>query len=77
MRRLHNLLGNFGTQLTATAVHFPVDVAAAGDNSTLRWVARVGANHSGWIFLNNYERIKHLPHKTDVRLQVKKHSIAY
>ena len=69
MRRLHNLLANF-PDLADTATHWPADVASPDDPAALRWVVRVGSNHTGFVFVNNYERLKQLPPKTQVRLSL-------
>lgn len=60
---------------TTTAWPWP-DVAAAGDNTTLRWVIRRGNPGQGtFIFINNYQRDGHgtkpsLPPKSQVRLEL-------
>ena len=71
LRRLHNFLHDFGPALADMATFLP-DQRPAGkdDSATLRWAAR-SDGRAGFVFVNNYERLKNLPAKRDVQLAVK------
>ena len=70
-RRLHLFLRDFGPALAGMAPTLP-DVRPSGkdDSTTLRWAAR-SDGRAGFIFVNNYERLKTLPAKSDVQFSLK------
>jgi len=67
LRRLHLFLHEWGPALTGMGVSLP-DQRPAGKNdaSTLRWSVR-SDGASGFVFVNNYERLRDLPAKTNVQ----------
>jgi beta-galactosidase len=71
LRRLHLFLHEWGPQLTGMSVNLP-DKRPAGkeDLSTLRWAVR-SDGRSGFVFVNNYERLQTLGSKHDVQFQIK------
>lgn len=71
-RRLHLFLRDFGDRLAGMATVLP-DVRPAGkdDDTTLRWAVRSDGK-SGFVFVNNYERLKTLPEKTGVQFSLKR-----
>jgi beta-galactosidase len=70
LRRLHLFLHDFGAQLAEMATALP-DVRPQGkdDVETLRWAVRSNGQ-SGFLFVNNYERLKKLPAKAAVQFQL-------
>ncbi len=70
-RRLHLFLRDFGPALAAMATTLP-DARPSGkdDVTTLRWAAR-SDGHTGFVFVNNYERLKTLPEKSGVQFSLK------
>jgi hypothetical protein len=70
LRRLHLFLHAFGEKLAATDTFLP-DQRPTGkdDNTTLRWAAR-SDGHGGFVFVNNYERLKPLPAKSGVQFSL-------
>jgi len=70
LRRLHLFLHDFGAplaQMPATLPDLrPVD---KNDFTTLRWAARSDGN-SGYVFVNNYQRLQPLPAKTNVQFKL-------
>ena len=71
LRRLHLFLQDFGPALSAMPAVMP-DRRPAGkdDTSTLRWSAR-SDGRAGFVFVNNYQRLKTLPAKTGVQFSLK------
>jgi beta-galactosidase len=71
LRRVHHFMHDFGASLADMATCLP-DQRPAGkdDTATLRWAAR-SDGRSGFIFVNNYERLKPLPAKERVQFAVK------
>ena len=71
LRRLHLFLQDFGPALSAMPAVLP-DRRPAGkdDTTTLRWSAR-SDGRAGFIFVNNYERLKNLPAKSGVQFSLK------
>jgi hypothetical protein len=71
LRRLHLFLHEWGPSLAQMGVALP-DVRPAGkdDVSTLRWSVRTDGD-SGFVFVNNYERLRDLPEKTNVQFALK------
>ncbi len=67
LRRLHLFVRDFGSLLAGLPAYFPAErPASRDDTSTLRWAAR-SDGRSGFVFINNYERLRPLPAKPDVR----------
>ncbi len=67
LRRLHLFLQSFGAALARTAVALPDQRPAGRDDvATLRWSAR-SDGHRGFLFVNNHERGRTLPPKSDVQ----------
>lgn len=71
LRRLHLFFRDFGASLATMPAALP-DRRPAGrdDVSTLRWSAR-SDGRSGFVFVNNYERLKDLPAKPGVQFSLK------
>lgn len=71
LRRLHHFLHAFGEKLADMDVFLP-DQRPAGknDSTTLRWSTR-SDGRGGFVFVNNYERLKNLPAKEEVQFTVK------
>lgn len=67
LRRLHLFLHDFGPQLAEMTPSLP-DLRPRGrdDVTTLRWAAR-SQGLSGYVFINNYERLRELPAKPGVQ----------
>ncbi|HEX2854550.1 MAG TPA: beta-galactosidase [Opitutaceae bacterium] len=71
-RRLHLFLRDFGDRLAGMSTVLPeVRPAGKDDSTTLRWAARSNGT-SGFVFVNNYERLKTLPGKTGVQFSLKR-----
>jgi hypothetical protein len=70
LRRLHLFLHDFGNPLAQMPVTLP-DVRPANktDFATLRWAVRSDGN-SGYVFINNYQRLQPLPAKEDVQFKL-------
>ncbi|ATC65137.1 hypothetical protein CMV30_14895 [Nibricoccus aquaticus] len=70
LRRLHLFLRDFGPSLATMPSVLP-DQRPSGrdDTATLRWSAR-SDGRSGYIFVNNYERLKNLPAKSAVQFSL-------
>ncbi|HLP03480.1 MAG TPA: beta-galactosidase, partial [Opitutaceae bacterium] len=67
LRRLHLFLHSFGAALARTAVALPDHRPAGRDDlAALRWSAR-SDGHRGFLFVNNHERGRTLPSKSDVQ----------
>jgi len=67
LRRLHLFIRDFGSLLAGLPAHFPAErPASRDDTSTLRWSVR-SEGRSGFVFINNYERLCPLPAKPGVR----------
>ncbi len=71
LRRLHLFLRDFGPSLATMPSVLP-DKRPSGrdDLDTLRWSAR-SDGRSGFVFVNNYERLKNLPAKSAVQFSLK------
>lgn len=70
LRRLHLFVRDYGSLLAGLPARFPNDrPAAAADISTLRWTAR-SDGRQGFVFINNYERLRPLPAKHGVRFEL-------
>ena len=70
LRRLHLFLHDFGTPLAQMPPTLP-DLRPTNKNdfATLRWAARSDGN-SGYVFVNNYQRLQPLPAKKDVQFKL-------
>ena len=70
LRRLHLFLHDFGAPLAQMPATLP-DLRPANktDFTTLRWAVR-SDGHSGYVFLNNYQRLQPLPEKRDVQFKL-------
>lgn len=71
LRRLHLFLHDFGPALAGMPATMP-DQRPGGrdDTNTLRWCVR-SDGHAGFVFVNNYERLRELPPKRDVQFDIK------
>ena len=70
LRKLHLFMKDYGEILAPMEAHFPCDQdIPKGDDSHLRWSYRSQGN-SGFVFINNYERLQSLSAKQDARLEV-------
>lgn len=70
LRRLHLFLHTFGPRLAEMDTFLPEQrPAGKADTTTLRWAAR-SDGRQGFVFVNNYERSKSLPAKSDVQFAV-------
>jgi beta-galactosidase len=71
LRRLHLFLHEWGASLAGMATALPDQrPVGKGDTNTLRWSVR-SDGQSGFVFVNNYERLRYLPAKPDVQFAVK------
>lgn len=70
LRRLHLFLHDFGAPLAQMPPTLP-DLRPTNktDFATLRWAVR-SDGRSGFVFVNNYQRLQPLPAKTNVRFQL-------
>jgi len=70
LRRLHLFLHDFGAPLAQMPLTLP-DVLVTGKNdfSTLRWAVRSDGK-SGYVFVNNYQRLQPLAAKKDVQFKL-------
>ncbi len=70
LRRLHLFLNDFGGQLAPMPATLPdVLPMKKSDTNILRWAVRSEGN-SGYVFVNNHERLRPLPAKTDVQFKL-------
>lgn len=70
LRKLHLFMQDYGELLAPMEASFPCQQdLPKGDDSTLRWSYRSSGN-SGFIFINNYERLQNLSTKKNVRFDV-------
>jgi hypothetical protein len=69
LRKLHLFMQDWGSILATMEAGFPCkqDISK-GDDSFLRWSYR-SRNGSGFIFVNNYERLQNLSTKRNVKLE--------
>lgn len=71
LRRLHLFLHDFGSGLAQMPPFFPEGMPADFQNdSTLRWAVRSNGE-SGYVFVNNYQRLRNSSPKQDVQFAVK------
>ena len=70
LRRLHLFLHDFGAPLAQMPATLP-DLRPTNKNdlATLRWAVRSDGN-SGYVFVNNYQRLQPLPAKKDVQFKL-------
>ena len=69
LRPLHLLMQDYGHLLAPMEAHFPAPQdLKRGEDQQLRWAVRTKDN-SGFIFVNNYERLQHLSAKKGVVLE--------
>ena len=70
LRKLHLFMHDWGETLAPMDAVFPCrqDISR-GDDSSLRWSYRM-AGDSGFVFVNNYERLQNLTPKKDVQFKV-------
>lgn len=70
LRKLHLFLKDFGGDLTRMPAHFPEpQTQDANKDSLLRWSVR-SDGESGFVFVNNYQRLKALTPKTNVKFTI-------
>lgn len=70
LRRLHLFLHDFGGSLAQMPPTLPDGRATnKNDFTTLRWAVRSVGN-SGFVFVNNYQRLQPLPEKRDVQFKL-------
>lgn len=70
LRRLHLFLDDFGPALTQMPATIPTNrVTSKADVNTLRWSVRSDGN-SGYVFVNNYQRLQPMPAKTNVQFKL-------
>jgi hypothetical protein len=70
LRRLHLFLHDFGGALAQMPTTFPSSQPTnKNDFETLRWAARSDGN-SGFVFVNNYQRLQPMPAKQDVQFKL-------
>jgi beta-galactosidase len=70
LRRLHLFLNDFGPKMTAMAAVFPNSKPSGkSDATTLRWSVRTDGQ-SGFIFVNNYQRLQSMPAKPDTQFKI-------
>ena len=70
LRKLHLFMHDYAEVLAPMEASFPCrQDLAKGDDAGLRWSYRSKAG-SGFVFINNYERLQHLTAKKNVRFDV-------
>jgi len=70
LRRLHLFLHDFGAPLAQMPTTLPDSRPAdRNDFTTLRWAVRSDGD-SGYVFVNNYQRLQPLPAKTNVQFKL-------
>jgi hypothetical protein len=71
LRRLHMFLHEWGPTLATMPAFMPDQRPhGRGDASTLRWSVR-SDGHSGFVFVNNYQRSQEMPAKENTRFTIK------
>ena len=69
LRKLHLFMHDWGEVLAPMKATFPCEQdIKKGDDSHLRWSIR-SKDGSGFVFINNYERLQHLSAKSGVQLE--------
>ena len=70
LRKLHLFMQDWGEMLAPMKAAFPCEQdIRKGDDSHLRWCVR-SKDGSGFVFINNYERLQSLSTKSGVQLEV-------
>jgi hypothetical protein len=70
LRLLHLFLRDFGTELATMPSYFPEDAETDFHrDDRVRWAVR-SDGHSGYLFVNNYQRLMPLGEKSDVRFSL-------
>lgn len=70
LRKLHLFMKDYGDVLAPMPAYFPCKQdLPKGDDSALRWSYRSDGK-SGFVFINNYERLQNLKAKSGVRFNV-------
>lgn len=69
LRRMHLFLHDFGEGLALMDPAFPDNVNDPNDTTSLRWNVRSDGN-SGYVFINNYQRLKYMPPKENISFTV-------
>jgi hypothetical protein len=69
LRRMHLFLQDFGGELALMQPYFPDSVASPKDTASLRWSVRSNGS-SGYVFVNNYQRLQHSPAKPHVKFRI-------
>lgn len=70
LRRTHLFLRDFGVALATMPARLPdIRPVSSTDTATLRWSVRSNGN-SGFLFVNNYQRLQHMPAKEKVRFNL-------
>lgn len=70
LRCLHQFLRDFGPALSDMPTFLPDTLPHnTADHSTLRWAVRTNGK-SGYIFVNNYQRLAEMPAKSNVRFDI-------
>eukprot|EP01059_Diplonema_ambulator_P023879 TRINITY_DN3951_c0_g1_i1.p1 TRINITY_DN3951_c0_g1~~TRINITY_DN3951_c0_g1_i1.p1 ORF type:complete len:815 (+),score=172.87 TRINITY_DN3951_c0_g1_i1:35-2446(+) len=64
MRQHGMFSADYGAHYATTFVNTPDNAAQPGDMNSLRWTAR-SDGHSGYVFVNNYQRLATLPPQND------------
>jgi len=70
LRRLHLFVHDYGSLLAGMPAVFPAERPESLDDiTTLRWSVRSDGRY-GFVFVNNYERLRTLPPKSGVRFSI-------
>ena len=70
LRRLHLFLRDFGSSLATMPATMPnIQPEKKSDTNILRWAVR-SDGQSGYVFVNNYERLRALPAKPNVQFKL-------
>ena len=71
LRRLHLFLRDYGSLLATMPAYLPEkNPADSNDTTTLRWSVRTDGN-SGFVFVNNYQRLQTMPQKESVQFELR------
>jgi beta-galactosidase len=71
LRLLHTFLADFGSSLAPMQSFLPTETPSSlSDTQTLRWAVRSNG-HSGFIFINNYQRGSQLPNHPNTQFHLK------
>lgn len=72
LRPLHLFMQDYGRQLAPMEAHFPCADREPKqyDDTYLRWSYRTADGRSGFVFVNNYERLAHLSAKQGIQFDV-------